>query len=295
MTQHQKQPYDSSLKAFFREQTAEILKYIVPDAELVGELNTEVLKPQPPLRADKVYQVLYRGEPHVLHLELETGANSRMAYRMLIYHALLLEEHKLPVVSMIIYPFHDSIVRSPLREMSGQQEILTFHFKTLLLYELDAQQYIRDHIVTMYPLLPTMRGADAPVLLQAIDELKEQYKDQQLSRRLIWFRTLLERVKTIPLQDKVRVTKELSMFDELLEKDPYIQEREERAAERAEVQTWHRAVLYVVQARFPNLVEIAEPRVTQLNKPDALDLLAKQIATAPDEAFARTLLNGLAA
>ncbi len=186
MQEHQQQPYDTTLKALLREQAAEMIPYLVEEAEFVDTLDSEVLKPQPSLRADRAYKILYRGEPHVLHCELETGANSRMAYRMLSYHALLLEEHRLPVISLVIYPFRTKLPVSPLREMSRQNELLVFHFKVLALWELEARQYLKEHIVSMYPLLPTMKGANASMLLEAIDELKQHYDETNLGRRLLW-------------------------------------------------------------------------------------------------------------
>ncbi len=291
MAEHQRQPYDTTLKALLREQAAEMIPYLVEEAEFIDTLDSEVLKPQPPLRADRAYRIQYRGEPHVLHIELETGANSRMAYRMLSYHALLLEEHRLPVISLIIYPFRTKLPKSPLREISRQAELLVFHFKVLPLWELEAQQYMREHVVSMYPLLPTMRGANASLLLQAIDEMKQQYDETNLGRRLLWLRTLLERVKTLPQEDKHRVEERLNMFDSLLEDDPYIQEREIRAA----TQELQKAVVEVVQGRFPTLEELAQQTVVQVRDRGALHLLIKQISAAPDEAFTRQLLGTLAA
>jgi len=295
MQEHQQQPYDTTLKALLREQAAEMIPYLVEEAEFVDTLDSEVLKPQPSLRADRAYKILYRGEPHVLHCELETGANSRMAYRMLSYHALLLEEHRLPVISLVIYPFRTKLPVSPLREMSRQNELLVFHFKVLALWELEARQYLKEHIVSMYPLLPTMKGANASMLLEAIDELKQHYDETNLGRRLLWLRTLLERVKTLAQEDKHRVEERLHMFDSLLEDDPYIQERENRAEARGETRALQQAVVEVVQVRFPTLEELAQQTVTQVSRPDALHLLIKQISAAPDEVFTRQLLGTLAA
>ncbi len=141
----------------------------------------------------------------------------------------------------------------------------------------------------MYPLLPTMKGANASMLLEAIDELKQHYDETNLGRRLLWLRTLLERVKTLPQADKGRVKERLNMFDSLLEDDPYIQERENRVA----TQELQKAVIEVVQGRFPALGELAQQTVRQESRPDALHLLIKQISAAPDEAFARWLLSTL--
>jgi hypothetical protein len=295
MQERQQQPYDTTLKALLREQAAEMIPYLVEEAEFVDTLDSEVLKPQPPLRADRAYKILYRGEPHVFHFELETGANSRMAYRMLSYHALLLEEQRLPVISLVIYPFRTKLPVSPLRETSRQNELLVFHFKVLALWELEAKQYLKEHVVSMYPLLPTMKGANASMLLEAVDELKQHYDETNLGRRLLWLRTLLERVKTLPQEDKSRVEERLHMFDSLLEDDPYIQERENRAEARGETRALQQAVVEVVQVRFPTLEELAQQTVTQVSRPDALHLLIKQISAAPDEVFTRQLLGTLAA
>ncbi len=56
-----------------------------------------------------------------------------------------------------------------------------------------------------------------------------------------------------------------------------------------------KALLTVVHSRFPPLGEIAQERVAQVTKPDKLDLLFKQMVTAPDEATARWVLDTLAA
>jgi len=112
--EHNQQPYDTSLKAFFREQTAVILEYFLEGAHILGDLETDVFKPHPALRVDKALRILYRGEPHILHVELETGVSKSMPYRMLSYHALLLEAHNMPVISLIIYPSQPTISPSRL-------------------------------------------------------------------------------------------------------------------------------------------------------------------------------------
>jgi hypothetical protein len=233
VTQYQQQPYDASLKTFLDEQIAELLSLFLPRARFIGELPTEIFKMQAQLRMDKVYEMFYRGEPHIVHFELETSSNSRMAHRMLKYHALLLEKYDRPVISLIIYPFQTSVPKPPLIVRSGKRKILIFHFRVLALWELEAQRYIQDHTLVMYPLLPTMQGANLPLLRQAIKEMQEYYKGDALSRRLIWFRILLERVKTISQDDKAIIKKELRMFDELLEGSEYIQEIKKRAVEQA--------------------------------------------------------------
>ena len=85
------------------------------------------------------------------------------------------------------------------------------------------------------------------------------------------------------------------MYNSLFDEDPYIQERDALAEARGEIKALQRAVITIVRGRFPPLVELAQQKVTKLNKPDALNLLVEQVSTAPDEEMVRWLLKALAA
>lgn len=294
------QPYDSSLKALFREQTAEILEYFLEGAHILGELENEVFKPHPPLRVDKALLMSYRNAPHILHFEIETKVDKNIPYRMLSYHALLLEQHKLPIISILIYPFAtDNIPESPLVEVSGQEKLLELNYHIIVLGKLEAASYLRRRALPMYPLLPTMQGVTAPMLIEAIDALKQQYSGQKLARRLLWLRTLLSRTTRIVPEDKLIVEKEIDMFDELLDDDPYLKERDQRVAERARVQAAIQALrkvtIDVVRRRFPALVTLAEQKAAQVNSADVLEELIGMLSTAPDENTARFILTPTAA
>jgi len=95
----------------------------------------------------------------------------------------------------------------------------------------------------------------------------------------------------VSAQDKQIVEDRLRMYDSLLDQNPEIQER----VARGEIRGQQKALLDLIEARFPALVEMAQQQVAHLNKSDELSRLMKQIALAPDEATARWLLNTLAA
>jgi hypothetical protein len=147
----------------------------------------------------------------------------------------------------------------------------------------------------LYPLLPTMHGVTIPMLIEAIDELKKHYTGQKLSRRLLWFRTLLGRTKRLLPEDKRIVEKEINMFEELLDDDPYLRERDERAEARGAVQALQKTTVNIVKRRFPELVKLAEQRVAQITSSDVLEELVGMLSTAPDENTARFLLSPTAA
>ncbi len=186
-----------------------------------------------------------------------------------------------------------------------------FKFLTLELWKLDARWYVEEQAVSMYALLPTMRDADASLLLRAINEMVEQLSGTTLARQLLWMGTFLRRTEMVSPQDKLRVEERLKMFDSLLEQDPYIQELKDRVAAEAEakgkakgkaegeaegeVKGLQVAVIEIVRRRFPALLDITQQRVERVRKPDALSQFVGQISTAPDEATAAWLISTLAA
>ncbi len=93
------------------------------------------------------------------------------------------------------------------------------------------------------------------------------------------------------------------MLDELTERDPKIKkiraESEARGVAKGkaegEAKGLQEAVVTVVEGRFPPLVDLAQQKVTQINRTDTLTVLLKTLTKAPDEDAARLLLELLAA
>jgi hypothetical protein len=253
------------------------------------------LQPGEPSGPDLVYLIEYKCKQHILNLELQTNEDSDMAYRMLLYHVELFGKYRLPVISMVMYPFETTIPEPVFREESGDETLLVFQHRVLRLWMLEAEQYVRRRAVSMYTLLPAMKGANAPMLLQAVEEMEQEYKGLHLARHLVRFRTILRRSKTLTEQDKQIAEERLHMYDSLLDEDPDIQERVAKAKIEAQIETQQRTILIFVKARFPALAELAQERIVRLNKPDELNRLTEQIAGAPDEDTARRALDTLAA
>jgi predicted transposase YdaD len=310
-TQQQRQPYDNVLKSLIEGHEREMVPVFLQEAEFLQVLNVEVLRP--PLRVDRVYKVWYRDQEHILHLEFESGADSKMSYRLLSYHAYFLEQYELPVISIIVYPFPTSVAESPFQEMSGHEELLRFHFQVLRLWQLEAEHFVQEHIVSMYALLPSMRGANEHLLSQALDELVQQYKghETQLAQQLKWLGVLLRRAEIMSVEDQQAIQERLDMWDNLLEEDPYIQKKvakgvaegeargeakgEARGEAKGEIRASQRMVIDLVDARFPSLVDLARQRVQKIKETEDLRQLGRQIAVAPDEATARRVLTSFAA
>jgi len=180
----------------------------------------------------------------------------------------------------------------------GDKEVVIFEFFVLAVWTLKAEEYVREHVVGMYPLLPAMEGANASLLIKAIDEMVEYYQrrnEEQLAEDLKWMGVVLRRAKILPAEEKQEVEEKLSMYDDLLERDPKIRKlrKQSKVEGRAEgkAEGLQEAVVTIVKRRFPTLTELAEQKVAGITKPAQLESLLEQVVDAPDEAAARFLLS----
>lgn len=293
MLAQEHQPYDRALKSLFGDEAAEILPRLVEGVTLVSEQNIEIDRST--LRADLVYNVLYEGEPHILSLELQTGADKDMPTRMLTYHVGLLVKHGLPIISVILYPFETTLPESPFMEKSGTKELLRFHYRVLAIWEQDAQQIVQESIIQMYTFLPAMKNANVQLLLQAIREMEQYYTRDRFINHLSRFRVILNRSTSLSEKEKQMVNDTIYEYDSLLDNDPDIQKKVAEGETRGETRGAQKIVTTLVEVRFPTLVEVAQERIVSIQNVDMLNQLAKQIFTAQDEQTALWVLNSYAA
>ena len=120
------------------------------------------------MRVGKVFKVLYHGQEHVLDVEFESGRDGRLRSRLLVYNAKLYHDYGLPVLTIVMYPFSKTVAKSPLCILSQEKPILTFHFKTLPLFTLDAEEIVSQRLTCMYPLVPAMRNVNADLMYQVM-------------------------------------------------------------------------------------------------------------------------------
>jgi len=228
-----------------------------------------------------------------------------MAFRMAVYHTQLLKKYELPVISMVVYLFKTTVATTPLQEFSGTEDLLKFSFRVLPLWNMDGRQYVENHHVSMYTLLPMMQNVNATMLIQAIDELIEYCKgdEAKLDRRLLWLSTFLRRAKVMPPLEKQRVQERLKMFDELLEQDEFVQKQRERGLQEGrlegkiegkiegQIEAFQTILVDIVKNKFPSLKDLAQQRATQTKKVDALREVIQLVSAANDENIARFILS----
>src|SRR5258708_13749908 len=289
MLEHQ--PYDHALKSLMGDRAAEIIPQFLPEAELVSAENVEIKREV--VRSDLVYRIEYKGKDHILNLEIQTKSDSEMVFRILLYHRELHLEYRMPVISIVLYLFEANVPEPPFRELSGdEEEILTLHYRVLALWTMDAREYVKKRIIGMYTFLPGMKGANAALLLQAIEDMNQRYPRPLFVRHLRRFKKILQRSGTVSVQDKQIVEAKMhEHYDSFVDEDPEVQER----VARGKIEALQEMALEAVKNKYPPLVELAQEQVVRIKQPEALRQLVILIFNAPDQGTARWLLNNIAA
>ena len=311
--------FDTSFKSWIAEQPAAIVPQLLPGAVYEETLTIEVIRPT--LRTDKVFRVHYKGVKTIMHLEFESGNDKDLPARLMVYNSILYKDYRLPVISIVLYPFRVKLPQPSLYVKCRGRVLHFFRFDVLPLFLQEAERYVRHHVTCMYPLLPTMKGVNAALLKQAMDELATLYREDEvtLSQQFVWLELLLERATMVPPQEKVQIQERLRMYDMLWEEHPKVKQiraesQEEGVAKgiakgitqgiaqgiaqgkqegivEGELRAMKQMLVNIVSARFPALAELAQQRAQQVDTPAVLDLLIQQLATAPDEHIARWLLT----
>lgn len=287
------QPYDHALKGLMKDHAAEIVPELVADAKFIKEVNSEIKREN--MRADLVYFIRVGKKRKVLNLELQTNSDPDIVIRLLQYHVELYDLYRLPVISVVLYLFETTVPASPFRE-DDDEDSLTFPYRPIALWTLDARVYLHKRVIGMYMLLPGMKGANAGILLQAIDEMAKRYSGAELGYRLRRFRTILRRSNTVSEQDKQIVEEKMSIeYDSLIDEDPEVKERVAKGEAEGEIKGLQKMAIKAVEDQYPTLEDLAQRRIVAIRKPETLMQLVQLIYKAPNEDMAHWLLENFAA
>ena len=293
------QAYDNTLKALFGEEADQIIPYLLPGAEFIGNLrdeerNVEINRSM--LKADLVHRIRYKRLLAILNLELQTKNDPDLLLRLLQYHVALYEKHRVPVISVILYLFQTAAQLPPYQLQCADETLLTFYYKVICLWELDAQPVVKNHILSLYTLLPAMRGAKPDLLKQALNEIVQSYSRQQIGSQILRFHRIMWRSQTMSYQEKLEIEEALHMqyhFDEFIDENPVVLERVARGEARGEIKGLQESIVNILHVRFSALAALPQVQQTiaHIQDVEKLKQLQRDLILASDEQAARALLD----
>ncbi len=230
---------------------------------------------------DFLLDVILDGLGMLLHLEFQSTDDADMAQRLLEYNIMATREHGRKVLSCVIYLRPDkNIAESPLIwALPNGQEVLRFHFVVIKLWEIPAEDILQTGLTGLLPLLPlTKDGARHEVIEEMIIRLIAAGQRRLLALAKA-FATLLFKDET----DREWLERSFAMYKDIIEDSWFYQETKQLGREeerQQELQRQRRALLTIVQKRFPEMVDLTKKQSDTIEDPDSLQDLIVQISLA---------------
>lgn len=110
-------------------------------------------------RADEVWEVIFPSGKHgILHIEFQTQVKDDIGLRLAGYALRLFQQYKLPVLSVVIFLRPAAhIPVSPFGWDWDSREALRYHYESIRLWELSAEQLLETTFYDIWPFAALMR------------------------------------------------------------------------------------------------------------------------------------------
>ncbi|MDQ2902442.1 MAG: hypothetical protein M3Y81_02685 [Chloroflexota bacterium] len=303
--------WDSGLKRLVKAVPEDFVALLAPEAECVKNIPVEAELHHQDIHADLLYEISERGKLLLLHLELQsTSEVAVMAERLLEYNVLARRQYKRPVRSYVIYLRDDGrVASSPLIwkvpvGRAGEETVLIFHFQSIKVWEMKAEDVIRSGLPGLLPLLPlTYNGGRHEVVESMIDGLLAH---DQL--KLLWIAFSIAALVFKDPSEKEWLERRFAMYEDILTESWVYQETVQKGLEKGLQQglqqgrqegrqeTLTQVLLNIVEARFPTLLPQAKALVEHAYDPLTLQhvIIMLTLAQSTEEAN-QSLSNGASA
>jgi hypothetical protein len=214
-----------------------------------------------------------------------------MAWRVWEYNVLATLAYEFPTLSFVIYLKRDSkIAESPVVwALSISQEIHRFHFQNIKLWEVDPEVLRHGGLVGLFPLLPlTQAGLRPEVVEEAI--IRVQADGGEASPELLSLIYLLAELICENDEELLWLDRRFAvLYDVLQESRAYQKIKQEGRKEILQEVT--QKLLGIVEARFPDILDLARKQTTSIDDPTVLvDLTIKMSMAQTVEEARQNLL-----
>lgn len=283
-----------------------LLHWLLPQAEYLQEMPLKLDLTE--FDVDLLLKIKEQGQEMLLHLEFQTANDRSMAERTLRYHVLARIEHKLPVLSIVIYLFQDGKApeTSLLWRTPTGHEVLHFSFLDIKLWEMSAktlEQMDNRGLLALISL--TKDGAQRGPVTQMLTTLYERPEDADLL--LVGYNLAMLAFRKRNQDDMTWLEKEFAYMQERFEESPFYQtilerghkkgleeglEEGRKEAREEMLEMLRRSLLNTIEDRYPNsdLAQLASEVTTHQSVRDNLPNLLMQIGLTRSPQEVRVLL-----
>lgn len=286
--------WDSNLKRLVGGDPVAFVTWLLPGAIFVSELSQRLDRSIEP---DILYEVVLDDKKVLLHLEFQRYNDANMANRVLEYNVYASCKFDCTVVSYVIYLKQEgNIVEPPLiRQLPNGQQVLRFDYKNVKLWEIPTDELRDSGLVGLLPLLSlTKEGRRSEVVDEAIITIQESEIGEGQKANLLSITLTLAALAFDTKEERSWLRRRFQMYQDILrDSEIYqmiMQEGEEKGREeehQRRLQDQRRAILRIVQAKFPDLARIAIDLTNTITDPEQLEdvTVYMGLAQTADEAY----------
>lgn len=294
--------WDSNLKRLVEANPQAFVTWLVKGAVVIRELSIELNRD---IYIDILYEILLDGEIVLVHIEFQRYDDKEMARRVLEYNVFATCKYNLPVLSFVIYLKKEGkIVQAPLvRKLRGGREIWRFNFTNVPLWEVSTEELRNVQSVGILPLLAlTREGARPEVVDEALHTIEQSPIDRNARDNLLTIALTLARLVLSGLEHVDWLKKRFYMYQDLIrDTEIYqlimqegLQEGLQQGLQQQmqqDMSTTRQVMLHSVQARFPELADLAEARSNAVTDFPLLLKLLADVLQAQSVEEARSVLE----
>jgi predicted transposase YdaD len=270
-------PWDDSLKKLVYADPQAFVSWFVPGASFIGARPHELKNWT--LEVDALLEVKVDGDPE-------------MAERLLRYNVLARSEHKLPVLSCVIYLLaNGEVLPSPLIWMvPNRREVLQFHYQSIELAALSSKELLHTGQTGLLPLLPlTKSGARREIVETMFRELLGAKRMELVPIGYTLASLAFSRENPADQDWLLRrfhemhdILRETPIYQEILKegREEGLEQGLEQGLQRGQLEALRQAVIDVVVERFPKLVRLAKKQVAVVEDPELLRHVLVKVSVA---------------
>jgi len=308
-------PWDEAMKKVVAASPQAFIDWLFPGGQFIELVTTELPKQtEEPLRSDNCLAMELNGKPCVLHLEIQSTADSEMSERLLEYGLRITrnDTQRRPVYSCVIYVRGVNNVPQPplVWEYPDGQEILRYHYGSIELAELEPEVILETYQPGLLPLLPlTKSGANRTTAETMFSGLQSAGRTE-----LIPIGSLLASLafgnENTAGQDWL--TRRMSEMYDILQETPVyqfmtkeareeglqegLQEGLEKGVEKGReegLEALRLAIVNIARERFPKIVRLARKQVAFVDDLAMLGQLVVKMSLVQTPTEAKQLLLAL--
>lgn len=273
---------DQGAKAIIQLRPADFIQQVLPEAEFVGPLETDVAT-ESQLMLDTLYRIRLAGVECAVNIEIQAAYDKDMPQRLFEYGTSAMRVHKLPAFTVVLWlQSKGHAPASPYRVQVGTYLLTEWHFFNVEMRKLSASAMITTGPLGLLPFVPFMQGTNEQFAEQAMQRVKEQApSDQQDTLALILAVFIAEVYKSDDLARAI--VRRVFMSTDLLKDSPLYQSLVREAVREARMDAKRELAQAVLERRFGPL---SQDVLQALNTADETTLSAAGASDTLEQARA---------